>query len=209
VVVGYGFAGGAAAIAAADVGASVLLIEKMPQPGGISITAGGGIRATDDADATFAYLQATNDGRTDDACIRAIADGMAATPAMLRELGAINGAEVVVRDFPGNYPYPGFDSLKMIDVLSIPGFDPAVTYPHAKGLKGGPNVFKVVEDNVTAREGITVWLNSPAKRLLRGPEGEVIGLTVEQHEGATLRIEAKGGVVLAAGGFENAPDIQQ
>ncbi|MGY9057669.1 MAG: FAD-binding protein, partial [Alphaproteobacteria bacterium] len=44
-MVGYGFAGGAAAIAAADVGASVLLIEKMPQPGGISITAGGGIRA--------------------------------------------------------------------------------------------------------------------------------------------------------------------
>ena len=208
VVVGYGFAGGAAAIAAADAGASVLLVEKMPQPGGISITAGGGIRATDDADAAFAYLQATNDGRTDDASLRMIADGMAATPAMLRALGTINDAEIVVRDFPGNYPYPGSDSLKMIDVLSIPGFDAAVDYPHAKGLKGGPNVFKVVEDNIKARKAITVWLDSPAKRLLRGPNGDVTGLTVE-HEGIIVRIEAKGGVVLAAGGFENAPDIQQ
>ena len=35
VVVGYGFAGAAAAIEASDRGASVLLIEKMPDPGGI------------------------------------------------------------------------------------------------------------------------------------------------------------------------------
>ena len=208
IVVGYGFAGGAAAIAAADAGASVLLLEKMPQPGGISITAGGGIRATNDANATFDYLQATNDGRTDDACIRAIADGMARTPGMIRELAAINGAEVVVRDFPGNYPYPGYDSLQMIDIVDVPGFDPATGYPHAKGLRGGPNVFKVVEDNVNARKNITVWLNSPARRLLRGPEGEITGLIAE-HERQEVRIAAKGGVTLAAGGFENAPDIQE
>ena len=37
VVVGYGAAGAVAAIEAARAGASVLLIEKMPDPGGISI----------------------------------------------------------------------------------------------------------------------------------------------------------------------------
>ncbi|MBW2091896.1 MAG: FAD-dependent oxidoreductase [Deltaproteobacteria bacterium] len=37
VVVGYGYAGGIAAIEAADQGADVLLLEKMPKPGGISI----------------------------------------------------------------------------------------------------------------------------------------------------------------------------
>ena len=38
VVVGYGYAGAVAAIEAHDAGADVLLIEKMPDPGGISIT---------------------------------------------------------------------------------------------------------------------------------------------------------------------------
>ena len=37
VVVGYGAAGGVAAITAYDAGANVLLLEKMPHPGGISI----------------------------------------------------------------------------------------------------------------------------------------------------------------------------
>lgn len=41
VVVGFGFGGAAAAIEAHDHGARVLLIDKMPHPGGISICAGG------------------------------------------------------------------------------------------------------------------------------------------------------------------------
>ena len=36
VVVGYGYAGAVAAIEAYDAGADVLVIEKMPDPGGIS-----------------------------------------------------------------------------------------------------------------------------------------------------------------------------
>ena len=208
VVVGYGFAGGAAAIAAADAGARVLLTEKMPNPGGISITAGGGIRAASNADAAFAYLQATNDGRTDEACLRSIANGMAETPAIIRELAKINGAEMVVRDYPGNYPYPGYDALQMIDITSVPNFDPATGYPHARGLKGGPNVFKIVEDNVNARDQIDVWLSSPAEKLIRDGEGRVCGVSIH-HEGNFVRVQATGGVILASGGFENAPDLQQ
>ena len=44
VVVGYGYAGAVAAIEAADAGCSVMLIEKMSDPGGISICSGGNIR---------------------------------------------------------------------------------------------------------------------------------------------------------------------
>ena len=76
VVAGYGFAGGAAAIAAADAGGSALLLEKMPDPGGISITAGGGIRISETAEAAFEYIRASNAGRTPDENIRPIADGM-------------------------------------------------------------------------------------------------------------------------------------
>ena len=49
VVVGYGYAGAVAAIEAHDAGADVLLIEKMPDPGGISITSGGNVRIVEDA----------------------------------------------------------------------------------------------------------------------------------------------------------------
>ncbi len=40
IVVGYGFGGAVAAINAHDSGAEVLLAEKMPNPGGISICSG-------------------------------------------------------------------------------------------------------------------------------------------------------------------------
>ena len=50
VVVGYGYAGAIAAIEASDAGRKVLLVEKMPYPGGISICSGGNIRIADDAD---------------------------------------------------------------------------------------------------------------------------------------------------------------
>ena len=64
IVAGFGFAGGAAAIEAADLGGNVLLIEKAPIPGGISICAGGGIRITDKPKETFEYLRTTNAGTT-------------------------------------------------------------------------------------------------------------------------------------------------
>ncbi|MGY9003730.1 MAG: FAD-dependent oxidoreductase, partial [Rhodospirillales bacterium] len=85
IVVGYGFAGGAAAIEAADQGASVLLIEKMPDPGGISICAGGGVRLAKDADEAFAYLNATNGGRTDEAVLRTFADSVSNLEGYLRD----------------------------------------------------------------------------------------------------------------------------
>ena len=66
VVVGYGFAGGIAAIEAARHGAKVLLCEKMPRPGGISLCSGGAVRCATNAEDAFAYLQATNAGTTPD-----------------------------------------------------------------------------------------------------------------------------------------------
>ena len=54
VVAGYGYAAGVAAIAAHDLGAKVLLLEKMAHPGGNSILSGGFFRIANDADKAFA-----------------------------------------------------------------------------------------------------------------------------------------------------------
>src|ERR1035437_9027973 len=64
IVVGFGFAGGSAALAAAQNGSSVLLLEKAVSAGGISICAAGGVRIASDPSAALAYLDATCGGKT-------------------------------------------------------------------------------------------------------------------------------------------------
>ena len=107
VVVGYGYAGAVAAIEAHDAGASVLILEKMPDPGGISITSGGNVRIVDDAEQGFQYLKATNDGTTPDSVLRALAVGMQQMPAYFDKLAKASGAVVDRRQADGNYPFPG------------------------------------------------------------------------------------------------------
>src|ERR1700693_6094104 len=86
IVVGFGFAGGIAAIEAARQGAKVLICEKMPQPGGISICSGGAVRCAATAEDAFSYLQATNAGTTPDDVLRVLADGMVAAESYLKWL---------------------------------------------------------------------------------------------------------------------------
>jgi succinate dehydrogenase/fumarate reductase flavoprotein subunit len=77
VVVGLGFAGAVTAIEAHDRGARVLIVEKMPDPGGISICSGGGVRCTNDANSAYEYVKATNAGTARDDVVRTFANGMA------------------------------------------------------------------------------------------------------------------------------------
>lgn len=224
VVAGYGFAGGAAAIAAADAGARVLLLEKMLDPGGISITAGGGLRISQSADLAFAYIKASNDGRTPDENIRPIADGMVWITEWFDFLARDCNATTGVNPRAGNYPFEGFEQLAMLEVQAIPDFDPRVEYPHAKALAGGTRmdrggaagnpagggagVFKVVESAIQKRaDRIDVHLGAPVERLLT-TAGEVTGVRA-RIDGRVYEIQARGGVVLACGGFESAPEMQQ
>ena len=92
VVIGYGYAGAMAAIEARDAGASVLLLEKMAEPGGISICSAGGVRIAFDAEGALDYLEATNAGTTPTSVLRGLAEGMVEPPDRLRELARVNGA---------------------------------------------------------------------------------------------------------------------
>src|SRR6202007_2237017 len=86
VVVGFGFAGAFSAIHAADAGCRVLLAEKQAMPGGISICSYGSMRCARNADRAFAYLKATNAGRTPDDIVRMLADGMTKIEQEIRDL---------------------------------------------------------------------------------------------------------------------------
>ncbi|AHF79084.1 Fumarate reductase/succinate dehydrogenase, flavoprotein subunit (plasmid) [Sodalis praecaptivus] len=207
VVVGFGFAGGAAALAAHDAGARVLLIEKMPDPGGISICAGGGVRTVTDRAQGRAYLRETAGPDVPDDVIDMMTDGMAGLEAYFRELAKINNATIQLRDRGGNYPFPGHDALGIVEVAAIPGFDARKEYPHARGRLLGPNVFKLLHDNIRAR-GIDIWLETAAERLITDAAGAVLGLRVNQRD-EQRHIGARRGVILATGGFEAAPEMQR
>lgn len=56
---------------------------------------------------------------------------------------------------------------------------------------------------LTARDlGVQLWLSAPMTDLLTGEDGAVIGATVDRG-GRPVRVHARGGVIIASGGFEH------
>jgi succinate dehydrogenase/fumarate reductase flavoprotein subunit len=200
IVVGYGAAGGISAITAHDAGAKVLLIEKMPHPGGISILSGGGVAFAHNAEGAFQYLKRTCNGTTPDDILRKMAEEMVGMLDWLTELAKVSGTEPSKTETRGHgtYPFPGTND---IDSIKLKDFAAYSEFPWAKGLRGGARLFKVVYDNVNARK-IEALLSTPALELITNPEGAVIGLKAV-HQGKAISIKATKGVILACGGYEN------
>ncbi len=212
VVVGYGYAGAVAAIEACDRGSKVLIIEKMPDPGGISICSGGNVRTAEDAELAFAYLKQTCAGTTPDDVLRVLAEGMTEVVDYVETLAKASGATLDSRKAAGNYPFPGIDTFGYVSVGAVPDFDPAASYRHVSSYlpihrAAGVRLFKVMEDNVAQRD-IAIWLEAPAQRLITGAENEVRGVMVATKDGER-KVKVRRGVVLACGGFEASAEIQR
>lgn len=203
IVVGFGFAGGTAAISAHDAGANVLLLEKQPTPGGLSVCAAGGVRIADNADDAFAYLSATNAMTAPDALLRTMAQGMTELVDYLKYLAAPLEAKIGCRQSPGNYPLPGASTFGFATVDELPGFDREQDFPEVRGGIGGARLFKLVLENVRRRAGVTVRSSMPVSRLLKD-QGRVIGVRVGNED-----ILCRGGVILACGGFEADGEFQR
>jgi succinate dehydrogenase/fumarate reductase flavoprotein subunit len=206
VVVGYGAAGAVAAIEAAELGKDVLLLEKMPFPGGLSAASAGGLRYATNAEDAFAYLKATCAGRTPDAMLQNLAAGMVILPDYLRKLAKLSNATCNVTPALGNYPFPGYEALGYCDISFVPELEGQPNYHAVRPVKNGARLLKVLEDNVNARD-IDVWFDAPARRLVRTQAGGVEGVVVERH-GVMRKIRARGGVILSCGGFEADADMQ-
>ena len=207
VVVGSGAAGAVAAIEAADAGASVEVLEKMPFPGGLSAVSAGGLRYTTDADAAFAYLQSTCGGKTPDDVLRVLADGMVWLPEYLEMLAGNCGATVKRIAAFGNYPFPGYEALGFCQVDEVPSLAGATAWHAVEGPRDGCKLLAVLEENLAARH-IKTHFKSAARRLIRDATGRVTGLVAEEEGGQHIRIRARGGIVLACGGFENNSKMQ-
>src|SRR5262249_45099938 len=137
---------------------------------------------------------------------RSLAEGMCEIEALVRELGRESGAIVTHRTATGNYPFAGHRTFGFVYVDDIPGVDPARAYPHVRGSRAGALLFRVLQDNLHRRR-IVPRTETPARRLFADAAGAVRGVRIESG-GCVRSIRARGGVILACGGFEASAEMQ-
>jgi succinate dehydrogenase/fumarate reductase flavoprotein subunit len=220
VIAGYGPAGAAAAIAAHDAGASVLVVESAAGGGG-NARYSGGFLFDIPGPAAVEHLAALCFGRTPRPVLEAYAAGLHGLDGWLRSLG---GATDRFDPAPARLPAP-FPSWP-----HLPG-GRDISYRVVAGGTGrrGQALWDLLHAAVRER-GIEVRYQTAAERLVRDPDGTVSGLVVRpagapgpcdagapglrdagasglRDAGAPLILPAAGGVVLACGGFEADPSL--
>lgn len=193
-VVGGGGAGLAAAIEAAEAGVRVTLLEKNDAPGGSTAWSIGSVsasqtphqRAAGIADTPQAHWEDMPGfagdlaGRDNDALRRVLCDAMPETFQWLLDSG--------VR-FMGPMPEPPHRVPRMHNVL-----------PNSRSF-----IYHLVRR--ARRSGVDIRVRMRVKELVL-ESGSVRGVLVRDSNGATLRIDARGGVILAAGDFTNSPELK-
>jgi len=197
VIVGFGAAGTAGAIEAADHGASVIILEKMPIGGGTTLMSGGTIYASetsiqreagirDSAEEMFKLLVATGKGLNRPELVELLSRQSGQIVEWLIALGANLWPGAFLGDAFGCELYPEYARIT-----------PPVPRVHlVKGM--GEGLFRTLERNVRERE-IDVLLETPATGLIT-EAGEVIGVKARSRWG-NMNIRARKAVILATGGF--------
>ena len=181
-VVGSGMAGFGAATAALEAGANVLMLEKLSIYGGTSISSGAAMMACagpDNPDTTvkdladFWQMRAEGKGNYDQFTF--VAERSGANIEYLMNLGV------------------------KFKLGSVPASDIDRSYRPVSGM--GYTVINALKDHFDELGG-ELLLETRATDLITDENGKVIGAVAEGKD-ATYTIYAKGGVVLATGGFEH------
>ncbi len=219
VVVGFGIAGGCAALEAARAGARVLLLERAAVHGGTSSMSGGHFylgggtavqQATGHADSTeemYKYLVATSKEPEHDK-IRAYCDGSVEHFDWLEALGF----EFERSFFPGKAVIqPGTEGLMFTGNEKVwPFVDQAAPAPrgHKVPVPGDTEGTKIVMDllrTCVEEAGVEVRYETGATNLVTSDAGSVVGLAWRRFDEAG--VVAARSVVIAAGGFVMNPDM--
>lgn len=185
VVVGYGYAGANAALAAKMAGSSVLLVEKAPEGGGNSAASVGMLHT----------------------CIKV-------DPAKLDEFtkqrieGAIGTVDPkvitqYVKDMQETTPWLEKDLGLKLSWMVNPANGQAMARIEVNGKAGqGMPLWKAFADLVDSKD-VEVMLSTAATRLIQDFDTkEILGLVVSK-DGKDAAIKANKGVILACGGYEN------
>lgn len=191
VVVGAGAAGLAAAVEAANGGAKVAVIEKMPMVGGSTILSAGIVYGTgfemqleagveDSVDELVKYWSDRAEGNNDEALLRVIAEKSGETiDWLVKDIGV---------EFIG--PMPAGTSPALRGVMSTEGgngiISPLKTYAEGKGVE--------------------FFMETPANELITNDSGEVVGVMATDKDNNKITFNSKA-VILATGGFDRNPEL--
>lgn len=221
-IVGFGGAGGCAAIEAADQGADVTIFEVSAASGGstalssadIYLGGGGGTRVQracgydDSTEDLFNFLMLAQGDLADEERIRLYAEGS------LDHFNWIVGLGVPYKDteFKGRAIVTLTDDclLYTSNEKAWPFRDIAKPCPRGHNLEiegdnGGPMFMDIVTQQVESR-GVRVECNARALKLIADERGEIFGIVV-RIDGEEQNVRARKGVILATGGFAMNPKM--
>lgn len=199
VVVGYGGAGASAAISAHDHGAKVTILEKLPEGGGNTKVSGGSLALPKNQGYTE-YLERLSYGMTPRDILARFVEESLKTEEWIRDLGG-EMADT-------SYMRASLIPLTQMGWKHIPGAE----HGWRRVVKGsglgqyvphdppGLRLWNLLAKNVEKR-GIRVLCNMPAKELMTGHGGEVVGV-MAGPDGEEVSVKAWQAVILTCGGFE-------
>jgi tricarballylate dehydrogenase len=182
-VVGGGIAGLSAAVSARQAGAAVILIEKAPPAG-----RGGNTRF---ADAQMRFPHEADEFGARDYSVEDMFEDL-----MRISRGRAN--EVLVRTLCEN-------ARETAEWLTQMGLEWELGYPHTSGYRrspkaGGQGLVDLLYRRLEGLGGVVSY-ETGAVDLIGNPDGSIAGVRARSAEGLT-DIYAKGGVILACGGFQ-------
>lgn len=187
IVVGSGFTGLSAGITAMEAGAKVVVIEKAKKEyeGGNSKVSGNMWWTPTNAEEGFTYAKALAFGTTDDDSLRALEAEHVKLNDWLTAKFGVKPAPIGGLFEPEHPELPGKDCVRTWGnggrVMNAQLYTPIRAY--AEKIK------------------LPFMYDTPAKELIQGPTGEILGVKAETA-GKTVLIRARRGVVLGCGGFE-------
>ena len=199
IVIGFGAAGSAAASAAHDAGADVLILEKMPFPGGNTALCGGAIYGSntsiqkqlgynDTPEMMAKYQSLIKTGLNRPEFIKILSERSASAI----EWVIANGAVIPAKEGVPGITMGGFER-------NYDDITPAMPRSHWV-VGGGKGLFQAFYNAVNKR-GIKSSMSTKAERLIRDPATDrIIGVQASKNK-KTIYIKANKAVVLATGGF--------
>ncbi len=216
-IVGFGGAGGCAAIEVADAGAEAIIFEVSSASGGstalssaeIYMGGNGGTRVQkacgfeDSTEAMFTYMMMAAGPQADEAKIRNYCDNSLGHFEWLCELGvpfkdSFHETRAIMCLTDDGLLYTGSEKAYPFCEQAKPAARGHNLY--VEGDNGGPLFMKIVTENVDKRDKITVEYEVRALTLILDDSGAVVGLVVRKNQ-QELNVRARKGVILCAGGF--------
>ena len=213
IVVGFGVAGGAAAIEAARAGASTLILERATRGGGATamsegtIYFGGGTRVQkatgfeDSKENMLAHVKAAAGPTADPEKIRLYCENSLDHFAFFESLGV----EFKDTYFEEKVIFPPTDDCLIFsgNEQSYPFSDEAIPMPRGhkpkkEGSAGGYIIERMIE--TFSELGGTIQNETRVETLIRDEHGRAVGV-IATIEGQEVAIRARRGVVLTTGGF--------